>query len=44
MITNYRELKQIYHQRKNHRLDEWRVFCNWVETLPMSELITGKEK
>ena len=43
MITNYRELKQIYHQRKNHRLDEWHVFCEWVETLPMSELITGKK-
>lgn len=42
MITNYRELKQIYNQRKNHRLDEWRVFCDWVETLPMSELIINK--
>lgn len=44
MITNYRELKQIYHQRKNHRLDEWHVFCEWVESLPMSELITGKKE
>lgn len=42
MITNYRELKQIYHQRKNHRLEEWHVFCKWVESLPMSELITEK--
>ena len=43
MITNYRELKQIYKQRKSHRLDEWHVFCEWVESLPMSELITGNK-
>lgn len=41
MTTNYRQLKTIYQQRKNHRLPEWRVFCKWVETLPNSELITG---
>lgn len=35
MTTNYRELKTIYSQRKNHRLPEWRVFCAWIETLPM---------
>lgn len=35
MTTNYRQLKTIYHQRKNHRLPEWKVFCAWVETLPM---------
>ncbi len=35
MTTNYRQLKTIYHQRKNHRLPEWREFCAWVETLPM---------
>lgn len=34
MTTNYRQLKTIYHQRKNHRLPEWRDFCAWVETLP----------
>jgi hypothetical protein len=34
MTTNYRQLKTIYHQRKNHRLPEWRAFCEWVETLP----------
>ena len=34
MTTNYRQLKTIYHQRKNHRLPEWKVFCKWVETLP----------
>ena len=41
MTTNYRQLKTIYAQRKNHRLPEWRAFCSWIETLPMSELITG---
>lgn len=35
MTTNYRQLKTIYYQRKNHRLPEWREFCNWIETLPM---------
>lgn len=30
--TNYRQLKTIYYQRKNHRLPEWRNFCNWMET------------
>lgn len=34
MTTNYRQLKTIYHQRKNHRLPEWREFCKWVESLP----------
>lgn len=44
MTTNYRQLKTIYAQRKNHRLPEWREFCRFIETLPMSELITGKEE
>lgn len=43
ITTNYRQLKTIYRQRKTHRLPEWRVFCRWIETLPNSELITGKE-
>lgn len=34
MTTNYRQLKTIYHQRKTHRLPEWREFCAWIETLP----------
>lgn len=34
MTTNYRQLKTIYYQRKNHRLPEWREFCKWIETLP----------
>ena len=40
MTTNYRQLKTIYHQPKNHRLPEWRAFWKWIETLPNSELIT----
>ena len=42
MTTNYRQLKTIYQQRKNHRLPEWREFCEWVESLPYSEFITRK--
>jgi hypothetical protein len=42
MTTNYRQLKNIYKQRKNHRLPEWKCFCEWIETLPYhEELITG---
>ena len=37
MTTNYRCLKNIYAQRKNHRLPEWRAFCAWVETLPYAK-------
>lgn len=43
MTTNYRQLKTIYHQRKSHRLPEWRAFCEWIETLPNSEFITYSE-
>lgn len=42
MVTNYRQLKTIYWQRKQHRLQEWRDFCKWIESLPMSELITKR--
>lgn len=43
MTTNYRQLKTIYHQRKNHRLPEWRDFCAWIETLPhFKELCLGE--
>lgn len=35
LSTNYRQLKTIYSQRKNHRLPEWREVCAWIETLPM---------
>lgn len=41
MTTNYRQLKTIYAQRRNHRLPEWQAFCDWVESLPHSELIIG---
>ena len=40
MTTNYRCLRNIYKQRKNHRLPEWKEFCKWIETLPASWLIT----
>lgn len=43
MTTNYRQLKTIYSQRRNHRLPEWREFCAWIEeNLPHSEFITGR--
>lgn len=35
MVTNYRQLKTIYKQRKSHKLPEWKLFCKWIETLPM---------
>ena len=38
---NYAVLRNMYHSRKNHKLDCWRAFCNWIESLPYSELITG---
>ena len=44
MTTNYRQLKTIYRQRKNHRLKEWRDFCAWIETLPEAELIIGEKE
>lgn len=37
---NYAVLRNIYHSRKNHKLDEWHDFCHWIESLPNSELIT----
>lgn len=39
-MANYEVLHNIYRSRKNHKLDEWRKFCEWIETLPHSELIT----
>ena len=41
VMLNYEVLANIYKSRRNHKLDEWRIFCNWIETLPYSELITG---
>ena len=37
MTTNYRCLRNIYKQRKNHRLKEWQDFCHWIETLPYAK-------
>ena len=37
MTTNYRCLRNIYKQRKDHRLPEWRAFCAWIETLPYAQ-------
>ena len=43
MTTNYRQLKTIDHQRKTHRLPEWREFCAWIETLPkFKEICLGE--
>lgn len=45
MTTNYRCLKNIWRQRRHHRLPEWREFCKWIETLPYAkELICYEEK
>ena len=43
VMLNYEVLRRIYHARKNHKLDEWRILCKWVETLPYAELITGED-
>lgn len=43
VMLNYQALANIYRQRKNHKLDEWREFCAWIKTLPYSELITLEE-
>lgn len=44
VMLNYEVLANIYKSRKNHKLDEWREFCKWIETLPYSEIITGDAK
>lgn len=45
LTTNYRCLKNIWRQRRNHRLPEWREFCKWIESLPYAkELICYEEK
>lgn len=43
VMLNYEVLVNIYHSRKNHKLDEWHTFCDWIRQLPYSELITGGE-
>ena len=42
VMLNYEVLANIYKSRNGHKLDEWREFCKWIESLPYSELITGK--
>ena len=44
VMLNYEVLANIYKSRRNHKLNEWHVFCDWVESLPYSELITGEKK
>lgn len=44
VILNYEVLANIYKSCRNHKLDEWRELCIWIESLPYSELITGKVK
>ena len=42
VMLNYEVLVNIYRWRRDHKLDEWHTFCDWIEQLPYSELITGK--
>lgn len=44
VMLNYEVLANIHKSRRNHKLDEWHTFCNWIEELPYSELITGYEE
>ena len=44
VMLNYEVLANIYKSRRNHTLDEWHTFCDWIEELPYSELITGYEE
>lgn len=39
---NYQVLKNIYFARRNHKLGDWHTFCDWIKTLPLSDLITGE--
>ena len=44
VMLNYEVLANIYKSRRNHKLDDWHTFCDWIEELPYSELITGEKK
>ena len=44
VMLNYEVLANIYKSRRNHKLDEWHTFCDWIEELPYSELIAGEKK
>ena len=43
VMMNYEVLANIYKSRKDHKLDEWRGFCIWIQKLPYSELITNED-
>ena len=43
IFLNYEVLAKMYRERKNHKLDEWHTLCDWIKTLPYSELITMEE-
>lgn len=44
VMLNYEVLANMYKSRRHHKLDEWHTFCDWIESLPYSELITGGKK
>lgn len=44
VMLNYEVLANIYKSRRHHKLDEWHTLCDWIESLPYAELITGKEE
>jgi hypothetical protein len=44
VMLSYEVLANIYQYRKNHKLDEWRILCEWIEELPYSEIIIGEKK
>ena len=45
IMCNYETLTNIYKSRKDHKLDEWKTFCNdWIKNLPYSDLITGEDE
>ena len=44
VMLNYEVLANMYKSRRNHKLDEWHTFCDWIEKLPYSELITSKDR
>lgn len=44
VMLNYEVLHNMYHARRNHKLDEWHKFCDWIESLSCSELITGERE
>ena len=44
VMLNYEVLANIYKSRRNHKLDDWHTFCDWIKMLPYSELITGENK